>query len=79
MIAVWPFPRSLFPVYAYQCVRSPLAKLILTGHVCDWEKDRKQINRKKTTHLHIIRQCIVAVKCRTVGFYRKEFIESYTG
>src|SRR5450755_930124 len=48
LIAPSPFPSLLLPVYAYQCVRSPVAKFILTGQVCIWDDDRNQINRNKT-------------------------------
>jgi hypothetical protein len=66
IIAVSPFPLALFPVYAYQCVRSPLAKLIFNGQVCVWEKDRMQINRNKILNLHFINQGIVTVKYKSV-------------
>jgi hypothetical protein len=66
MIACGPFPSPLLPVYAYQCVRSVLPKLMFSGQVCDWETDRRQTNRKKTLHQHFIKQCIVEVYYRTM-------------
>jgi hypothetical protein len=39
-----------------------VAKFILTGQVCVWENDRKQINSIKTANLYFIKRCIVPVK-----------------
>jgi hypothetical protein len=58
LMADGPFPFALLPVYAYQCVRFPVAKLILTGQVCVWENDRKQINNVKTAILYFIKRRI---------------------
>src|SRR5450432_143464 len=61
-MALEPFPFRLFPVYAYQCERSPVAKLIFTGQVCAWGNDRRHINRNKPLNLHFIRHVLLRLK-----------------
>src|SRR4030095_6882754 len=71
-MALGPFPFLLFPVYAYQWVKSPLAKFIFIGQVCVWEKVRMQINRSKTPNLHFIRQIFETFNYKNVVFQRRE-------
>ena len=46
------FPSALLPVYASQCVRLSMAKLILTGQLCAWQKILGEINN---TPINIIK------------------------